>query len=1074
MASAFLPFFSCCLSSRLVPRCKRPRSGEISSKCTIPAPSSSAITKYYIFSTGQGIPWRSSTDKVYWTYGGNVFVNPPSWTTTAVPGFTGFFWAPDVFYLNGRYCLYYAVSTPLSQVSAIGLVTNPTLDPTSGSYLWTDQGPVITSTNGSPYNTIDPSVMIDASGNPWLSFGSYYNGIYVVQLDPATGLQISSNSPTYKVAYNSSIEASCLFRHGGYYYLVVDWGSCCDGVNSTYNLRIGRSTSVTGPYLDRSGNNMVSSGGSLFLQGTGKFTGPGQFAILSEGGNQWFSYHYYDAGAWGSSSWDPGLFGVPHFDLEPLSWSADNWPYFTNDWSAVYNFQKDARDDNGQYSGLLINGASIQTDTVHGRVLNLNGTNQYVQLPPGVGFAGTYSTVVKWNGGEAGQHIFDFGVDTNKYVMLTPDSSADCKLRCDIHTSSGTQTIEASGPMPSNVWMHVAVTLDGQQGILYTNGVPVATNAADDLVSANLNATNNYLGKSQWPADPYFNGQISSLRIFSWPLSAQAVVAPQITIAQPAQGALFHPSDTINFSGNANDFYDASISATGLTWTVQWRNGSVTNVLTTLRGVTNGSFSIPSAGILASATYRIMLAALDSASHQSTNFVDVFPASSAASNSWASYYPFTSNANDASNKFNGTLNGGASIQTDPTRGNVLNLSGTNQYVSFPTGIGSACTFSGWVLWRGGGAAQRIFDFGRSSQDFFYLSPYDSEGNMQCGITTQDSNYLQTIEAPALPVNVWTYVAVAMNGREGILYTNGQAVAVNNSVNLLPSDVGATANYFGKSQFSTAPYFNGELSSVKINSQMLSLGQIMTPSLAITVPASGTLYAGGNSIAYAGVASDFSGALLSPSAYTWSVGFYSNGITVPFLGPVSGATNGTLQIPTNGSASTNVFYQLNLAVTDTYGNQQATYVDILPVISALNLATVPAGLQLSLDGQSLNAPTSILAVAGMSRTLNAPSPQSYAGSNYNFVVWFDGGAQTHAVLVPTTNHTFTASYLVPLLNLSAGNAGVPALQWPAWSAPYSLWSTTNLSPPVVWSQVTDAPVVMNGNLWLNLPTTNGSG
>jgi len=217
--------------------------------------------KYYLFFTGVGILSKSSTDKIFWTGGPNVFAHPPNWTTNAAPGFTDTIWAPDIMYLNGRYCLYYAVSSLGSQQSGIGLVTNPTLDPSDPSYLWTDQGPVITSVIGSPYNTIDPSITLDANGNPWMAFGSYWNGIYVVQLDPLTGLRISPNSPTTRLAYNSSIEASCIFRRGGYYYLMADWGSCCSGVNSTYNIRMGRSTSITGPYLDRNGVDMLDDKG---------------------------------------------------------------------------------------------------------------------------------------------------------------------------------------------------------------------------------------------------------------------------------------------------------------------------------------------------------------------------------------------------------------------------------------------------------------------------------------------------------------------------------------------------------------------------------------------------------------------------------------------------------------------------------------------------------------------------------------------------------------------------------------------------------------------------------------------
>jgi hypothetical protein len=1331
--------------------------------------------KYYLFYTGQGISWKWSTDKIYWTGGGRVFANAPNWTTNAAPGFTGTFWAPDIFYLNGRYCLYYAVSTLGSQVSGIGLVTNPTLDPSDASYLWTDQGPVITSTNGSAFNTIDPCPTFDASGNPWLCFGSYWNGIYVVPLNPTNGLQLASNSPTYRLAYNSSIEASYLFRRGNYYYLIADWGSCCSGVNSTYNLRIGRSTSITGPYLDRNGVSMVNNGGSLFLEGTGKFTGPGHFAMLSEGGSQWFSYHYYDAGSYSTGY---GAYGSPDFDLEPLSWSADNWPYFTNDWSAVYNFQSDARDDNGQYYGLLQNGASIQNDPVHGHVLNLSGTNQYVQLPPGVGFARTFIAVVKWNGGNAWQRIFDFGYDTTKYVMLTPLSGDSAGvLRCDIRATTpisatqiirapaplstnvwtqvavtfdgqngtiyvngspvvtsnnitlsplnveaqtnhlgrskfiadpyfngqlasfrvygralsaaeivapqpaiaqpasgavywpgttlaftgsavdftdvpispaalnwqvkyaqdgvtnlvygpvagitngtyniptnatgggtyqivltaadgagrqasattvlspanppagwssyypfradagdanghfngtlhggasiqsdatrgsvlnlsgtnqfvslppgaanmqtfmawvkwnggnawqrifdfgnnttnytiltpaaangllrhnisvnsiaGEQITDAPSPLPVGVWTHVAVTMDGSTAIIYTNGVAVATNATDDLVPANLNATNNYLGKSQFSADPYFSGQLSSVRIFSTALSAAAIVAPQVSLAQPAPGAIFHPGDKINFSGGANDFYDNAILATGLAWSVQWRyNGATNVVIAALTGVTNGSFTIPISGIAASnAIYRVTLTAVDAIARRSTNFVDIFPASSAASNTWASYYPFTSNANDASNNFNGTLTGGASIQSDPTRGSVLNLSGASQYVSFPAGISAARTFSGWVNWRGGNKWQRIFDFGQDTQHFFFLSPYTSDTNLQVAITAQASNYTQVIEAPEFPQNAWTHVAVTLDGRQGILYLNGQAVAVNNSVNLLPSDIGGTKNYFGKSQFSADPYFNGELDSVKINSQTLSPAQIFAPTLAITQPVLGTLYSGGGSLAYAGVAADYSDALLSPAAYTWSAEFHHDGLTDPFFGPLSGATNGVLSIPTNGPASTNVFYRLYLTVTDTNGNQQSASADVLPRTSTLTFATVPAGLQLSMDGQSLNAPTSIVTVAGMTRVLSAPSPQSVSGSNYNFVVWSDGGAPTHNVTVPTNAANFTASFVSPALVLSNASGSL-TLQWPAWAVPFSVWGATNLAPPVAWTPIAGALATNNGNLLLSLPATNG--
>ncbi len=1326
--------------------------------------------KYYIFVTGVGIESKSSKDKIVWTRGPSVFATPPNWTTNAVPGFTDVFWAPDVIYLNGRYCLYYSISTFGGQVSAIGLVTNPTLDPSDPTYLWTDQGQVIASQNDFNYNTIDPAVTLDASGNPWLVFGSYWQGIYITQLDPVTGMRITPNSTLTRLAYNGSIEASSIFRHGGYYYLMVNWDSCCAGVNSGYNIRMGRSTSITGPYLDKNGVDMVANGGTLFLQGTGKFTGPGHFAILNEGGQQWFSYHYYDAGAY--APWY-GAYGVADFDLEPLSWTADNWPYFTNDWSAVYNFQSDARDENGQYYGLLQNGASIQTDGTRGRVLNLNGTNQYAQLPPGVAYARTFSAVVKWNGGAAWQRIFDFGVDTTDYVMLTPLTGDTAKMRCDIRINNVTQTITAPAALPTNVWTHVALTLDGQKGIiysngvpvvtnnitfsplqtlaqtnylgrsmfaadpyfngqianfrvygralsaaeiaapqpviaspadgstylpgttlsfngsatdltdlalsasalswriefaqdgitnivfgpvagttsgsyniptnanggtyqviliatdsagrkgtnvatlspanppsgwssyypftanardanghfngtlnggasivndvtrgnvlnlsgssqfvslpagvskmqtfmawvkwngggawqrifdfgndttryavltpsdangklrsnislnsnvagaeqitdapsplptnvwthiavtmdgsrvvLYTNGIPVATNANVELVPANLNATNNYLGKSQWP-DPYFSGRLSSVRIFSSALSASEIVAPQNTIAQPAHGSVYRPGDTINFSGGANDFADASISATGLTWSVQWRFTTTNTIIAALSGVTNGSFNIPASGSSSTnGSYRITLVATDSSARKSTNYTDIFPAVPASAD-WASYYSFNSNASDASNNFNGTLVGGAAIQVDATRGLVLNLpGGAGQYVNYPAGLGAARSFGGWVKWRGGAPWQRIFDFGQDTQRFFFLCPSTGGGLLQFGITAQSSNYTQVIEAAGLPLNVWTHLAVVLDGRQGILYTNGQVAAINNSINLLPSDLGATKAYFGRSQFPADAYFNGQLDSVKINSRALTPVEIYAPSLSITQPALGSLYAGGNNIAYAGVARDYSDALLPTNSYSWTATFSHDSIVDPFFGPLNNVTNGTMTIPTNGAATTNVFYRLNLTVTDTNGNQQSTFVDVLPRLSTLNLETVPAGLQVSLDGQSMTTPTSAVRVVGMTRTLSAPSPQNVSGSNYNFVVWSHGGAQTHNVSVPTNATTYTASFVLPSVALSNG-PGTITLQWPTWAAPFSVWSATNLAPPIPWTQITSTPATNAGNFSLNLSATNES-
>ena len=119
-----------------------------------------------------------------------------------------------------------------------------------------------------------------------------------------------------RLAWNNSVEAACLTRHDKFYYLFLNWGQCCRGTNSTYEVRVGRATKVTGPYLDRTGDDLVNGGGTMFLETTGRFIGPGHIGILNEGATNWFSYHYYDA----------DTFGRSRLGLGQIHWTEDGWP----------------------------------------------------------------------------------------------------------------------------------------------------------------------------------------------------------------------------------------------------------------------------------------------------------------------------------------------------------------------------------------------------------------------------------------------------------------------------------------------------------------------------------------------------------------------------------------------------------------------------------------------------------------------------------------------------------------------------------------------------------------------------
>ncbi len=200
------------------------------------------------------------------------------------------------------------------------MAVNDTLNPNDKNYQWKDQGPVVQSGDKDNFNAIDPAVTLDADKNLWLSFGSFWSGIKLIQLDPATGKQIKPDSKIYSLAHAKEIEAPYIYHHGNNYYLFVNWGLCCRGVNSTYNIRMGRSDKITGPYLDKDGKDMLHDGGTLIAGSDGPFIGPGHAGILEKDGKSWMSMHFYDATQRGRSE----------LAIRELHWTDDGWPTLSN------------------------------------------------------------------------------------------------------------------------------------------------------------------------------------------------------------------------------------------------------------------------------------------------------------------------------------------------------------------------------------------------------------------------------------------------------------------------------------------------------------------------------------------------------------------------------------------------------------------------------------------------------------------------------------------------------------------------------------------------------------------------
>jgi arabinan endo-1,5-alpha-L-arabinosidase len=217
--------------------------------------------------------------------------------------------------VGDKYFLYY--SAPGTQPkSAIGLLVGKTLDPSSPQYGWTDAGPVVWSDGIEDSNAIDPGIFRDpTNGSLWLTYGSYFGYIRLVELDPRTGTRRYPQRRPVDIAINS--EASIIVFRDGWYYLLVTHGTCCVGAASSYSIRMGRARAVTGPFIDRAGVDMLRGGGSLFLGSSGRVVGPGHFGLLDLGdGVQKFSCHY-------EADLDRG--GISVLDIRPLLWR-DGWP----------------------------------------------------------------------------------------------------------------------------------------------------------------------------------------------------------------------------------------------------------------------------------------------------------------------------------------------------------------------------------------------------------------------------------------------------------------------------------------------------------------------------------------------------------------------------------------------------------------------------------------------------------------------------------------------------------------------------------------------------------------------------
>jgi beta-xylosidase len=284
---------------------------------------------YYLYCTGQGISVFSSKDMKNWNQEPAVFKEKPVWVDSVVPDFKNHIWAPDISFHNNMYYLYYSVSAFAKNTSAIAVATNTTLNPKDPAYQWVDYGIVIQSVpNRDMWNAIDPNLTFDENNMPWLAFGSFWDGLKMVKLNPdlksiaqpQQWFTISKRKRTFELADTNpgdgALEAPFIFKKNGYYYQFLSWDLCCRGKNSTYKVVVGRSKSITGPYLDKEGKLLTEGGGTLLIQGNENWYGAGHNSAYTFDGKDYIVFHAYEI----------KNNGRPKLEIKELQWDANLWP----------------------------------------------------------------------------------------------------------------------------------------------------------------------------------------------------------------------------------------------------------------------------------------------------------------------------------------------------------------------------------------------------------------------------------------------------------------------------------------------------------------------------------------------------------------------------------------------------------------------------------------------------------------------------------------------------------------------------------------------------------------------------
>ncbi|QLG40950.1 family 43 glycosylhydrolase [Paenibacillus sp. E222] len=674
-------------------------------------------------------------------------------------------WAADVIQLaDGKFYMYYNACKGDSPRSALGVAVADNIE---GPYK--DQGILLKSgmwdeisEDGTIYdatihpNVVDPDVFFDKNGKLWMVYGSYSGGIFILEMDETTGKPLPNQGYGKKLTggNHSRIEAPYMLYspETDYYYLYLSYGGL--GADGGYNIRVARSKTPDGPFLDAEGNDMINVkadkdkplfddrsiepfgvkllGNFLFQRqigdpGTGQgigYVSPGHNSayVDAETGKQFLIFH----------SRFPGRGEEHEVRVHEMHMNSEGWPVVS-----PY-----------RYAALEENTAELTTQEV----------------------AGQY----KW---------------VNHGKEITPEIK-----------SSQTVQFTADGQISGAVTGTWSLEADNQVQITSNNVV--------------------YKGvfTHEWEPD----SQKAVLTFSALSSSGVAIWGSQMA-AMKDQDIVNAVKKDLSIGDTGNVFFNLSLPIKGtrdaeITW-----KSSNTSALSATGVVNRPRTGKGDAKVALTATIR------KGSAVSSKSFNVIIPHQ--AVSPLLGEYTFEQKklakiAQDFSkNKYHGqAFNVVTSAISSKDQAAAFN--GTDSYIQLPGIITDTndFTFSAWVNWSGGGAWQRIFDFGNGLTRHMFLTPAQHTGALQFTIHNQGRDQ-SLIAAEPLPSNQWMHVAVTLQGNTGTLYVNGKAVASSTEITFNPKDLQVTEAYLGKSRYTADPFYKGSMDNVKVYDKALTSTEI---------------------------------------------------------------------------------------------------------------------------------------------------------------------------------------------------------------------------------------------------------